>query len=110
MEEEIKNKAVVRIGGETFSLDESQTGKFGITKGEFRILIKNIIAGTPSGSCSQRDLLKHLLKRMNIKTHSGPRDEYFKEYLKLLSEMKDEKLVEFVSCRTKMHVRVINNI
>jgi len=108
MEEEIKNKEVVRIGGETFSLDESQTGKYGITKGEFRILIKNIILGTPSRSCSQRDLFSHLLKRMDIKTHGIPRDEYFQEYLKLLREMKDEKLVEFVSCRTKMHVRIIS--
>ena len=69
----------ILINGQHLSLSESQTGKFGITKKEFRDLIIKILAETRSGSRPQRALFGLLLMRMGIRTHGKPRDEYLKD-------------------------------
>lgn len=107
MEQEKKQQEpAIIVDGETFSLSQSQTGKFGITKGEFRDLIIRILAETRSGSRSQRALFKLLLKRMGIRTHGRPEQEYFRDYVIHLRQMKEESLVEFVSGKTKVNVRL----
>ena len=105
-EEKIEQEPIVTVGGESFPLSQSQTGTLGITKGEFRNLIIKIIKGTPSGSCSQRELLGLLLTRMGIRTHGKPREEYLRDYLICLRQMKEEGLVKFVSCKMSLHVRI----
>ena len=107
MEQDRKHpEPTVTVDGQTFALTESQTGKFGITKGEFRSLIVKILTETKSRSRPQRTLCRLLLKRMGIRTHGRPEREYFAEYLIHLRQMKEEGLVEFVSGETKVNVRL----
>ena len=101
-----QQEPIIRVDGQTYSLNESQTGKLGITKGEFRNIIIKILAETGSGKRSQRTLFKLLLKRMGIRTHGKPEQEYLKDYVIHLRQMKEEGLVEFVSGKTKVNVRL----
>ena len=107
--DEIKKEQepTIRVDGEVYLLSESQTGKFGITRGEFLKLIIKILSETKSGSRSQRDLFKLLLKRMGIRTHGKLEQEYFRDYIIHLRQMKEEGLVEFVSGKTKVNVRIV---
>ena len=108
MEQERKQQEpVVRADGETFSLDESQTGRFGITKAEFKKLIVTILRETRSGSRPQRTLFRLLLRRMSISTRSKHEQEYLKEYLIHLRQMKEDGIVEFVSGKTKVNVKLL---
>jgi len=105
-QEKEQQEPTITVDGETFSLSQSQTGNFGVTKGEFRRLIIKILSETKSGSRSQRDLFKLLLRRMGIRTHGRPEQEYFRDYVIHLRQMKEEGLVEFVSGKTKVNVRL----
>jgi len=107
VQEREQQEPTITVDGETFPLSQSQTGKFGITKGELRNLIVKILTESKSRSRPQRTLCRLLLKRMGIRTHSGPQQEYFKDYIILLRQMKEEGLVEFVSGKTKVNVRLV---
>ena len=101
-----RKEPVVRVKDETCPLSQSQTGKLGITKAEFQTLVITILSETKSRSRPVRPLLRVFLSRMGIRTHSKSFEEYLKDFMCNLRMMRDKELVEFVSGKTKLNVRL----
>ena len=97
---------VLRLNGHEIPLDESETGRFGITKKELKNIIYTRLCSTKSGSRKQRALFAMVLKFMGIKTQGKPREELLKIYIEVLREMKHEGMVTFKSGKSATYVVV----
>lgn len=105
MEQEKKQQEpTIKVGGETFSLSESQTGKFGITKTEVQIILLLLLRQNRRGRCAQKVLFGRLLRHLRIRASGDTRENLFKIYMENLRELKDSGKVEFVSGRTRLNI------
>ena len=99
-------KVVIR--GKEFRLDESQTGKFGVTKVELQGILLMLIRKTKDTKLSQRGLFSRLLDHMKISNDDENQEELLKIYLGNLQELRDAGKVEFVSGKTRINLRLVN--
>ena len=100
-----RKEPVVVVKGEMFSLSDTQTGRFGVTKAELQNMIIKVLTQTQRGSKPTRTLFRLLLKQMNIHTRDKPAEELFKIFVENLRELKNEGKIEFISGKTKLNVR-----
>jgi len=98
---------IIRVSGETFSLRDSQTGKFGLTKSELQTIILLLLKQNKSGRCAQKHLFTRLLGHMQIRASGESREEILKIYLENLRELKVANKVEFVSGKTRLNIRLV---
>jgi len=69
MEQEKKQQEpTITVGGQTFALTESQTGKFGTTKSELQTILLLLLRQNKSRSCAQKILFGQLLHHLKIKS------------------------------------------
>jgi len=102
-----KQVPILRVNSQFFSLSDSQTGKFGVTKTELQMIILLLLNKNRSGRCSQRILFNKLLSHLRIRASGDTRDKLMKIYLENLQDLKANSKVEFVSGKTRLNIRLI---
>ena len=106
-QERNQQEPIVRVDGQTFSLSESQTGRFGLTKSELQTIILLLLRQNKSGRCAQKLLFSKLLGHMRIHASGESREKLLKIYIENLRELKDANKVEFVSGKTRLNIRLV---
>jgi hypothetical protein len=105
---ELKNQKgpVIRIKEKIFSLPDSQTGKFCVTKSELQSIILLLLRQNKSGRCGQKRLFTKLLSHMQIRASGESHKELLKIYLENLRELRDANKIEFISGKTRLNIRL----
>ena len=98
---------IIRVSGETFSLRDSQTGKFGVTKSELQTIILLLLRHNKSGRCSQKRLFTRLLGHMKIRVSDESREKILKIYMENLRELRDADKVEFAIGKSRLNIRLV---
>ena len=104
-----QQEPIIKVKGETFSLRDSQTGKFGVTKSELQGIILMLLRLNKSGRCAQKRLFTRLLGHMKIRASGESREELLKIYMENLRELRDAKKVEFISAKTRLNIRLVKS-
>ena len=104
-----RKESNVLVKGETFSLSDTQTGRFGVNKAELQHIVIMVLYQTLSGSRPIRTLFRLVLKRMNIRTSGKPSEELLKIFVTNLRELKNEGRIELISGKTKTYARLVKS-
>ena len=105
-QERNQQEPTIKVDGQSYSLNESQTGRFGVTKAELQGMIVSILSHTRKGSKAARPLFKSLLQHMGIITRGKPAEELYKIFFANLRELKDRGRIMLVSGKTRLYVRL----
>ena len=98
---------ILRVDGQSFSLNEIKAGKFGTEGTELQTIILWLLRKMKSGQCSQRFLFGRLCSHLGIRASSEARDKLLKVFMDNVRKLRDAGKVEFVSGKTHLNIRLV---
>lgn len=92
-----------------YSVDDVQSSRFGVSGEELEWIILAILKKSPRHKCVVKTLFNKVLSHLHKKPRGNTREEMLQVFVRHLRQLKEQGKIEFISAKTKVHVRLIKS-